>query len=58
MERVERDGEIVAVVRTNEDVLAALSDQGADCVDVVAPEGEPLTVDGGGAAATDGWCRW
>ena len=46
MERVERNGESVAVARTNEDVCAALSGQGVDCVDVVAPEGEPLTVDG------------
>lgn len=46
MERVSRDGGIVAVARTNEDVCAALSDRGVDCVDVVASEGEPLTVDG------------
>lgn len=46
MERVERNGESVAVARTNEDACAALSGQGVDCVDVVAPEGEPLTVDG------------
>ena len=50
MERVSRNGEIVAVSRTNEDVCAALSDQGVDCVDVVASEGEPLAVDGGGAS--------
>lgn len=50
MECVERNGEIVAVARTNEDVCAALSDQSVDCVDVVASEGEPLAVDGGGAS--------
>jgi len=46
VERVSRNGEIVAVARTNEDVCAALSDQSVDCVDVAPPEGEPLTVDG------------
>lgn len=42
MERVSRNGEIVAVARTNEDVCAALSDQGVDCVDVVRPRGNRL----------------
>ena len=46
MERMSRNGEIVAVTRTNEDACAALSDQSVDCVDVVASEGEPITVDG------------
>lgn len=46
MERVSRNGEIVAVARMNEDVCAALSDQSVDCVDAAPPEGEPLTVDG------------